>query len=63
MPVRKIEEGYTTYNTRRFRKDLHTRVKIYSVQQGCTMEEAMNLIVERGLQAILAEMRAARGGE
>ena len=40
---------YKTYTTRRFRADLHERLKLFAAVMSITIEEAFNTAMERGL--------------
>ncbi len=46
---------YKTYTTRRFRADLHERLKLFAAVMSVTMEEAFNTSVERGLNELEKE--------
>ncbi len=46
MPVK---FQYKTYSTRRFRADLHERMRLFAAIMNITIEEAFNTIMERGL--------------
>lgn len=48
---------YKTYSTRRFRRDLHERMKLFAAIMGITVEEAFNMIMERGLDSLEKETR------
>lgn len=40
---------YKTYSTRRFRADLHERMRLFAAIMNITIEEAFNTIMECGL--------------
>lgn len=46
---------YKSYTTRKFRADLHERLKLFAAVSGTTIEDAFNLIVERGLNEVEKE--------
>lgn len=48
---------YKTYTTRRFRVDLHERMKLFAAIHNISIEEAFNAIMERGLDSLEKETR------
>jgi len=51
------DRQFKTYSTRRFRMDLHERMKLFAAIMGVSIEEAFNTIMERGLDNLEKETR------
>lgn len=47
---------YKNFSTRRFRADLHYRLRLVALQMNVTQEEAMNIVVENGLGVVEASL-------
>ena len=41
---------YKSYSTRKFRVDLHGRLRVIAAIYGKTIEDMLNLVIERGLR-------------
>jgi len=41
---------YKNFSTRRFRADLHYRLRLLAAVKNCSQEEALNYVVEAGLR-------------
>jgi hypothetical protein len=41
---------YKSYSTRKFRVDLHERLRIVAAVERKTIEDMLNLVIERGLR-------------
>jgi len=48
---------YKNYMTRKFRADLHERMKLFAAVMAVTIEDAFNMIVERGLDELEKETK------
>ncbi len=49
---------YKNFSTRRFRADLHYRLRIAAATLHITMEEVFNLVVAEGLDVVEVKARA-----
>ena len=55
MPANRYQ--FKAYSTRRFRSDLHERMKLFAAIMNTSIEEAFNMIVERGLSELEKETK------
>lgn len=55
MPANRYQ--FKSYSTRRFRSDLHERMKLFAAIMGTSIEDAFNMIMERGLDSLEKETK------
>lgn len=54
---------YRAYTTRKFKEELHARMKVLAATRRVTIEEIFNELVEQGLNVLEAKLVAEQSGK